>query len=419
MLDSANVPHFDAFRGLRYATAIDAADVTSPPYDVIDAAERAALAARNPANAVHVDAPTGDDGYEEAAFTLARWVTEGTLVLDERPSLTLYRMSFTDESGRARSTTGVVAALALEPPGEGDVLPHERTTPKARSDRLQLLRTTEANTSAVWGLSLAEGLSGLLDIPAEPPRSAVIDDDGVHHEVWRIDDRGPIATILGTLVSAPVVIADGHHRYETCLAYRAEQRATDHLIAESGEAAPGRQDVRAASGHDFTLAFIVELAEDQLTVAPIHRLLTGVGPAADVVRALAGHFDAEHRPGRPGPGTVDALVAAGALGLIGRDDGWWLLRPRADAPAPERDLDSARLEAALGALGDPAVAYQHGVANIVAAVDEGRADVGVLLRPATVAQIAEVAHARERMPPKTTFFWPKPRTGLVFRRFAD
>jgi len=403
VLDSADVPHFDAFRGLRYAPAIDAADVTSPPYDVIDAAERAALAARHPANAVHVDAPTGDGGYEAAASTLARWVTDGTLMLDERPCLTLYRLSFTDESGRARSTTGVVAALALEPPGEGDVLPHERTTPKARSDRLQLLRTTEANTSAVWGLSLAEGLSGLLDPPPEAPLSTVIDEDGVRHEVWRIDDPGRIATILESLVSAPVVIADGHHRYETCLAYQAERRA-------GGD---------AAGGQDSTLAFVVELAEDQLTVAPIHRLLTGVAPGTDLVRALAGHFDAERCEGRPGPGAVDALVAADALGLVGPDDGWWLLRPRAGAPPPERDLDSARLEAALGALGDPSVAYQHGVANIVAAIDEGRADAGVLLRPATVTQIADVAHARERMPPKTTFFWPKPRTGLVYRRFAD
>ena len=155
------MPRFQPFAGLRYAPGLPLDLVTSPPYDVIDTAERAALAALHPANAVHVDCPVSDLGrggdgsagaddiYSEAAATLQRWRDDGTLVDDATPGFTIYRMSFTDESGVHRSTTGVIGALTLERPGEGDVLPHERTTPKAKSDRLDLLRATRANLSAI------------------------------------------------------------------------------------------------------------------------------------------------------------------------------------------------------------------------------------------------------------------------------
>ena len=158
------MPRFEPFHGIRYATD-DLSLVTAPPYDVIDAGERAALAARSPHNVVHIDLPVGEDPYAGAARTFRGWIADGTLTVDT-PSLYLYRMTFTDEAGTPHHTLGVLGALGLEPPGEGDVLPHEHTTPKAKSDRLQLMRATEANLSPVWGLSLASGLSKLLDTDA-------------------------------------------------------------------------------------------------------------------------------------------------------------------------------------------------------------------------------------------------------------
>jgi uncharacterized protein (DUF1015 family) len=213
------VPRFDPFPGIRYASE-DLALVTAPPYDVIDAAERAELAARSPHNVVRIDLPEGDDPYVTAAATFQGWIADGTLTVDE-PSLYLYRMTFADEAGGSHHTLGVSGALGLEPPGVGDVLPHEHTTPKAKSDRLQLMRATEANLSPVWGLSLASGLSKLLDTDAADALGEWSDGDGVVHALWRNTDPGASADVAAAVASAPVVVADGLLRYETSLALHA------------------------------------------------------------------------------------------------------------------------------------------------------------------------------------------------------
>jgi uncharacterized protein (DUF1015 family) len=392
------VPPFRPFPGIRYAAELPLDVVTSPPYDVIDGAERAALAASDRANAVHVDCPVGDlgttstaggdaiavDVYAEAGATFEAWRADGTLVTDDRPTFTLYRMSFTDEAGRHRATTGVLGALVLERPGEGGILPHERTTPKAKSDRLDLLRATRANLSAIWGLSLASGLSKLLDPPGDPIGD-LTDDDGVRHQVWRLDDPEACEAIAAAVAAEPVVIADGHHRFETCLAYR-------------DEASPD------APGADATLCFVVELADDQLTVQPIHRLLSGLPDGFDVAAALGEHYLVE---------PVDE-VAPGERGLV-TPGGSHRLTPR----VTDDRLDTVRLDEALAALPEHDLAFQHGVANVLAAVASGRAQAGVLLPPVGVPEITQVAEGGERMPPKTTFFWPKPRTGMVFRSLSE
>jgi uncharacterized protein (DUF1015 family) len=392
----AVVPRFQPFAGIRYASTLPLERVTSPPYDVIDADERAALAALDAANAVHVDCPVSDlgsgsrgtggghDVYDEAAATLAGWLEDGTLEVDDRPSFTLYRMSFTDDLGGARSTTGVIGALDLERPGEGDVLPHERTTPKAKSDRLDLLRSTKANLSPIWGLSLAAGLSKLLDPPGAP-LAAVTDPDGVTHEAWRIDDHEACVAIAEAVATAPVVIADGHHRYETCLTYR----------DEVGAAVPGA---------GATMCLVVELAAEQLTVRPIHRLLRGLPDGFDVLAALEDTYVVEPIEGAS-PGDRAVVTTDGAARLT----------PRVD----DDRLETVRLDDALAAFPPHDVAFQHGVDEVLEAVRTERAQAGVLLPPVSVEEIAAVAHARDRMPPKTTFFWPKPRTGFVFRSLTS
>jgi uncharacterized protein (DUF1015 family) len=392
------VPRFAPFPGIRYAD--DPLDlVTAPPYDVIDAAERAALAAQHEHNVVRIDLPVdGDDPYAEAGALFDRWRADGVLGTDV-PSLYLYRMTFADEAGRTHETLGVIGALGIEPPGEGDVLPHEHTTPKAKSDRLQLLRATAANLSPVWGLSLAAGVSKLLDVDAATPLGEWRDGDGVTHALWRVDDEAATAAIVEAVAGAPVVIADGHHRYETCGQYRAERR----------DASAG-----ADGDYDATLCFVVELVDEQLTVQPIHRLVADLPKGIDVAAALASTFVVGDLEPPPGPDVVDRLVADGVLALV-TTDGMRTLTPRPDALADVRDLDSARLDRALEALPSHSLTFQHGVGNVVDAVTSGAADAGVLLRPVSVAQIQETAHARDKMPPKSTFFWPKPRTGTVFR----
>ncbi|HEX4903702.1 MAG TPA: DUF1015 domain-containing protein, partial [Acidimicrobiales bacterium] len=386
------MPRFEPFRGLRYDTdQVSLGDVTAPPYDVIDDRQRAALAVE-PRNAVRIDLPVDEDGedrYQVASRLLHEWQDDGTLVPDDEPTFTIYRMTFTDEAGRVRRTTGVIGALELWPPGSGQILPHEHTTPKAKSDRLDMLRSCRANLSAIWGLSLADGLTDLLPTDAEPDDEWT-DPDGVTHTVWISRDAERNGRIAARVLHEPVVIADGHHRYETSLQYRDERRVTD---------GPGTEA-------DLTMCLVVELVEHELTVQPIHRLVSGLPEGAALHLLLTEHFDVE--PTEPfGPDAVDRLVHAGALGLVD-DTGTFLLRPKAGAFDDDVVLDTVRLEQARSALPAHELTYQHGVANVLEAVQEGRAQAALLMRPATVAQIQHIAHGGERMPPKTTFFAPKP-----------
>ena len=397
------MPRFEPFAGVRYPDDLGSMDaLIAPPYDVIDAEEQVRLERRSPHNAVHVELPREADGldrYANARRLLDAWQADGALAIDDAPSFYVYRMGFHDEAGRPRQTAGVLGALELTRPEEGQILPHERTTPKALDDRLHLLRAAQTNLSPIWALSLAAGLSELCELPG-PPTARATDDDGVHHRLWRVTQPGVIDAIRAAVGSTPVLVADGHHRYQTALAYRDEVRAGNGNL-------PG--------GHDFLLCLVVELADEQLEVRAIHRLLNGIGGTASLQATLEPHFELFDA----GPVTetiTNRMVDAASLTLVTRD-GAWFLQPRPETvKAAELDLDSSRLDVALADMPDAEVRFQHGWDHVVRAVDSGDAEAGVLLRPATVDQIAEVGHGGERMPPKTTFFYPKPRTGLVYRR---
>ncbi len=233
------VPRFEPFPALRYSPAVEPADVVAPPYDVLSAGEVSELAARDEHNIVHVDVPRGPDRYASAGRLLRQWMAQGILVADGAPTYTLYRMRFTDASGARRDLVGVVGALEVVDDGAGGVLPHERTTPKASTDRLDLTRATEANLSPVWGLSLARDLTRLLAEPSELVGSVTV--DAVEHVVERVADRDRIAAISAKVADDEVLIADGHHRYGVSRIYRDEIRATT-----------GRKDTPAES----TLAFV-------------------------------------------------------------------------------------------------------------------------------------------------------------------
>lgn len=390
------MPRFEPFRAIRYDRTLDPAAVTAPPYDVISPADRDELLLREAHNVVRIDLPIGgNDPYGDAARELSQWMADGVLELDGSPTFTVYRMEGKGHDGAMRRTTGVFGALELSRPGEGDILPHEFTTPKAKSDRLDLLRSTRTNLSAVWGLSPASGLTELLSTADEPLHR--FEADGVVHTVWRIDDPVRIGAIAGAIAAEPIVIADGHHRYETSLAYRDERRAADG----TGGAA------------DSVLTFVVELVDDELEIGPIHRLLDGLPDDVHLLAALEPHFEIAPLS-LHGEATIGELGELGALALV-TADGAWSLRPRPSLVAAARDLDSSRLDVALADLPAHTVTYQHGVDHVVAAVRSGAAQAGVLLRPVTIEQIVTIARGGERMPPKSTFFAPKPRTGVVFR----
>jgi uncharacterized protein (DUF1015 family) len=403
------VPRFEPFPGIRYdPERVRLSDVVAPPYDVISPEEQATLRQQSPYNSVRIELPDEDpdlDRYEAAARRFARWQAEGVLRQDPTPSLYGYRMAYSDEAGMARQTIGVIGALGLEPPGTAGIFPHERTTPKAKSDRLQLLAATRVNTSPIWGLSLAAGLSDAL---AAPDSSVpVVDADGIEHQLWPITDGDARAWISTAVSDAPLVIADGHHRFETALTYQARRKEDDN-----GAGSP--------RSYDSVMALVVELAESQLSVQAIHRLITALPPGFDLVAALADSFvltPIEYMAAEAG--LLERMVQADSMALI-TPSGEWLLHPKPDTTSSaSQDLDSSRLEVALAALPKHEVTYQHGLDRARRAVERGEAQAAVLLRPVTVEQIASTGRGGERMPPKTTFFWPKPRTGFVFREVAD
>ena len=392
------VPRFEPFIALRFNPSLPLDDVAAPPYDVLSDADVDELLARHSRNIVAIDVPRDVDGpqrYQLAAQRLNEWIVDGTLLRDESPTFTLYRMQFTDEGGGARETVGVLGALEVVDEGADGVLPHERTTPKAKTDRLDLTRSTHTNLSPVWGLSLTPGLTDLLREPGEPVGS-MRDEQGVVHIVERVTDPQRVAAIGAAVGANPVLIADGHHRYAISRTFRDEVRETD------GD----------DTGAELTLAYVAELVADQLSIDAIHRLYHGIS-ADELLQMLADSFDVEEA-GPVTPTFAAEVIERAALCLVRPDGTGVWLSPQPEAFEGVRALDGALLEHALRDH-DIEISYQHGVQHVVdrVATDDGL--VGVLIRPTGIEEIRRTANERLLMPPKSTFFTPKLRTGLVLR----
>jgi uncharacterized protein (DUF1015 family) len=393
------MPRFEPFAALRYAPSVDLDKVIAPPYDVLSSADIDELEARDTHNIAWVDDPRGgDDRYTVAATRLQEWIDQGVMVADEQPTFTIYRMSFTDATGAARVISGVLGGLEVVDEGAGGVLPHEHTTKKAVTDRLDLTRATSTNGSPVWGLSLAGGLTEALAAPGEPVGEITV--DGVAHSVERVSDPARINQIKQILASDDVLIADGHHRYSISRTYRDEVRA-----------ATGRTDTAA----EQVLTFVNELVDDQLAIEAIHRLIDGIS-WSDLTAALARYFDIELISDELSPATLTAMVDQGRLVLLNPDGSasWLIAHPGAFDDV--RSLDGAWLEKALG---DTAaqVSYQHGLGEMREMVAGHAA--GILIRPTSLAEIMRTAREGLLMPPKSTFFIPKLRTGFVMRRTGE
>ncbi len=438
------MPTLKPFRGLRYAPSQgpDLSAVVCPPYDIIPEALADELLARSPANAVRLELPRpepgGDDDtrYRAAARTLAEWRTDGILVKERQPSLYIHEMRWPAgglrTAGRAR---GVLTRLRLEAFGpDGSVRPHERTRSGPKEDRFRLLKATGVNLSPV--VLLADGgprTSEVLDrFTARDPDLVATTDDGVTHQVWiapvERDEEGQAtgeaAELLAGLGAHPLTIADGHHRYETALRYRAERDT--------------RRACESDPAWDYVLALVYDLAEAP-PVLPTHRVLLA-GPAGDaLIEAISDLVEVEPVDGpeallasmaetEPLP-TSDA-TGTGRIGLVSGDRSA-ILRVRPDAidaledPAvspASRGLDVNRLAIMLERLGvdrealaaGGRVSYVKDPAEAVWMATGGEAAAAFLLDGPPVAAVTRVAAAGEVMPQKSTFFDPKAPTGLVF-----
>ena len=389
------MPQFEPFRALRYSAKYSLGDVCSQPYDVQSDADRESYARRNTHNIVHLDLPVGPDAYREAAKTLSSWIESGALQLDAEPSFTLYRMKFVDSAGRARETVGVIGALQIEEPNSKEVLPHEQTTPKAKTDRLDLTRATQANLSPIWGLSLTPQLSTALVEPGEL-LGAFTDENGVQHIVERVSNRARCAVISKLIAQHPVVIADGHHRYAISRTYRDEN--------------PQLKDAKS------TLCYINELIDEQLSVAAIHRLYSDV-ETGSLLTQLEMFFDITDLP------TLTPLIIAkmsqdNHLTFVAPSGQAKSLKPKSEMFTGVRNLDSVFLEHALADI-EKSVSYQHGFSEVTAQLKTGKYTAAILIRPVSVSEIQRTAAEGLLMPPKSTFFTPKLQTGLVIRPLSN
>jgi uncharacterized protein (DUF1015 family) len=434
------VPEIRPFRGLRFdpESVGDLRKVVCPPYDVIGPELQQALLARSPFNAVRIDLPgtqageEPDDRYRRAGRTISSWRADGTLHKDGHPSVYVYQQTYAvPGSDQIRTQRGFFGRLRLEDFGPGSgVLPHERTLSAPKEDRYKLLRATSVNTSPVVGLyDDPSGTSAkvLAEIASRPPDSEVVDDDGVRHSLWVVAEDGSAGDLVRRLLEAagrnPITIADGHHRYETSLRYRAERRAN-----KTGETDPAS---------DFVLTLLLDTSGQKLTVLPTHRVVRGLGEQG--VRSLldgaSSLFDVHALPGRAGleAAFASADVAQGGEGRIGlwTRHGGALLWARRDAFKPFlpdggqalRRLDVTLLQVALdrlcgidaAAIAGGRLAYTKSVREALDWVDDAHdgADAAFLLDPTPVPEITAVAQDGDVMPQKSTYFYPKALTGLI------
>ena len=406
-------------RALHYDLAVTGGlqDVVAPPYDVIDDAQREALIARSPYNVVSIDLPKGDDPYAGADEMLEHWRMQGAVVRDSEPALWALQQDYTAPDGRRLSRQGFFARVRVEEYGPGRIRPHERTHPGPKEDRLRLTRATRANLSPIFSLySDPTGAVGAALAPAiaEQAWGEATDEDGTVNRLWRVADAGTIETVQAALAGAELLIADGHHRYETARVYAEE-------IGGEGE-------------HRYVLMCLVALQDPGLTVFPTHRLVRGLdsGKQEALRDAIMRDFEVEEVSREE----IAPPEGAGPLELGYIDSHHrkpYRLRLKDQAIADEalaghaeayRHLDTGVLEALLlkGALGmtDDDISHLEGFGyardseQALGLIDSGAFDAAFILRPTPVAQVREVAAAGENMPPKSTYFFPKVLTGLLF-----
>ncbi|MCX5724940.1 MAG: DUF1015 domain-containing protein [Nitrospirae bacterium] len=428
------------FHGTVYDAKVvgDVKQVVAPPYDIIDAAGQQALYERHPQNIIRLelgldqpdDGPT-NNRYTRAAATLQEWLRSGALKRDAAPTIYYHTIEYAPPYAPAGAPTkilkGFIATVTLEALDSGHIYPHENTRSAAKTDRLNLLEACKTNFSPIWSLySDPQGsVMGLLEasIKGTPARIDFRDDEGFRQQLWAVTDPAVLTHVVEALRTKPLFIADGHHRYETALNYQKLRR----------------QQAGAPAGHqpyDGVMMLLAALEEPGLTVLPTHRVITTPLPSDDKVRALlSDQFELQEFPFTAGTQAavrtqfIETLRTNGrtlpvfGLALRGKNSYLTLTlkpahRPPADA-SPRTKLDVALLQQLVVAAlcqtqqEQEAILYTKDDHEALDWVANGTGTGALLLNPTKVSEVQAVATAGERMPHKSTYFFPKPLTGLV------
>jgi uncharacterized protein (DUF1015 family) len=397
------------FRALRYdAAAGDLEDLVCPPYDVIDDGERASLLAASPYNAVRLELPELE--YDLVGALIDGWLGAGILQRAQSPGLVAWTQAFTLDDGSTHERRVLLATVGVEPYSERVVRPHERTHAGPKEDRLKLLYGARTQISPVYGLYpdgpgdvwAAAGVTG-------EPEAELTGRDGTRNRFWWIDDPGRCAAVAAAMGNRWILIADGHHRYETAVRYREERRA-----AGDGD-----------GPHDVVMMGLTAIEDPGLVVLPTHRLLNEWpdGAADGFGAAPVGGLDALR----------SALAAtspdAPAFGLVTPDGAWVLTAPPAGGLSPAAHLDVAVLEERIlrRALGDNQAAltargvlgYSKDTAEAFRLGSSGEVAAAIIVRPMPKSVVLDVAEASETMPQKSTYFFPKLLTGVAFHSLEE
>lgn len=426
------MPAVRPFRGILYDAAVvgPIASVVAPPYDVVGREEQNRLYEASHFNVIRLDLSRESDRYGSASRTFAQWRAQGALARDRDPAFYVYAQRHRLKSGKDHERFGFFTRLHLEEFTSGNVLPHEKTLASPKADRLALQRACRANLSAIFGLysspgfSLAEAARAAL---GAPPWTDFTDAAAVRHRLWRLTDGAMQRTLESRLEARTVYIADGHHRYETALRYRDEMR---------GET--GRRG--GEEPFDYVLAYLVNMDEPGLVVLPTHRLLRELPIAArPLVERLRSRFRVEEVPRSAGRSAFVARLRCGAgerrIGVVLRGEDRFFVLTTRDGENDERLAGSTALrrldvtllhglvlegpgsilaldahhEAEAGRL-----VYSKDEDEAVARVESGEFAASFLLNATGVDEVRAVSEAGETMPEKSTYFYPKVATGLVF-----
>lgn len=439
------MPELHAFRGLRYDPGHISSlrDVVAPPYDVIDASQQDRLYERHRANVIRLilnrpepgDA-SDDDRYARAAQCLERWVEEGVLRMDPEPALYVYHQQFEHE-GVQYTRRGFMGRVRLERFGEGTIHPHEETHPAAKADRLKLIEACRANLSQVFGIypdpdNVAQEILERAVAEVEPLEAT--DDLGVSHRLWCVTDEKAIVETAAAMDDKPMFVADGHHRYETACNYR------DRLATRRG--------LDPSDPANFVLMMCVSMNDPGMIVLPTHRLFRGVPSltATELVKKLGNCFDTEIRePGSTVAGdvweTIEREDSQGTMGLFAAADQRWVVARVTDSGRQRMAQVSAGYcddwqglgvallhQLVLGTLLDaqelPKPKYVHLVEDVISELEGGNQKaepypLAALVMPAKLEHIRSISEQGQRMPAKSTYFYPKLLSGLVINPLGE
>jgi uncharacterized protein (DUF1015 family) len=406
------------FRGLLYnASKVSIEDVLAPPYDIITPEARETLYAKSPHNIVRIDFGKDEPGDNETEnkYTRAKrcfdvWIKDGVLVRSQKPSFYAYEIIYTIHEIRKR-LPGFLCLVKLEELGQGSIYPHESTHSEPKLDRLNLLKACETNTSPIFSLykSSAGGISRILSkiTPTRPSLQAA-DTSGNLHRLWQIDHTEEIEIIKQELASKPIFIADGHHRYETSFQYWRERSAR--------KTAPSDR-----KPYEYTLMFLADMNDEGITILPTHRLIKEI--PGDIHGMLSRYFEIETisndfdiRKRLSGRKNVFGFFRRGEkvwhiLTYGGRD----LSKVHPDL----REIDAAILHEVIfkKILVNAEVGFEMEISKVLDRVNHGEYAAGFFLNPTRVEDVERSALSSMRMPPKSTYFYPKLLTGLVLNKW--